>query len=78
MAQAKSFPPSPSSSPSARMGPCFLYDFYQFDFILAVICKGLRELRVRNALFYMDVIVLFVIHCVLYGFIGLLVFDCVL
>ena len=51
------------------MGPACLHGFYQIDTVMGVICMGLRELRLRDAVFYMGVIA---------WLIGLLIFGCVL
>ena len=64
------------------MGPCCLHRFYQFDTILVVICMGLCELRLRDAVFHIGFIVLLIgllIFCFVFmGFISLLIVGCVL
>ena len=40
-----------SSSSFPRMGPTWLHGFYHSDTIMARICLGLCELRLRNAVF---------------------------
>ena len=39
------------------MGPVFLHGFYQIDTLMNIICIGVCELRLREAVFYMGVIV---------------------